>query len=732
MEINTITLLPVSGNQDYVYNFGDVQATIALDHKASVSDDYLMVIYSDRLIHMARAKTRNIEDVVPLPANNVVKRSGKKLKAVLHSSLVWIPGNYFLIVRSDNTGELWRFDLTLDDHCTFHVTGSRECERYGAEDMLSGRTFEPSFDAMRCLMSRPGMKRLREWGIKRAQETAFNNFRVEQGGEKMTFNNNLLVVAPGTVSQLGYSAIEGLLYSTSDIADVAKADCAKLFDRTTPNPYEKLNDFFIDRIHFRYDAMMDDKKDYQVGMLLYNVWALCGGDGRIIMNKLLDCWPSKMYALTFYGTAQEIDNLLEQNPSLRGYFPEYNRIEQDPPTAEELMQEFFWEVGKAQLQLSPAATDKVCHIIAQAGARGLIANWNLNDLHRYVHDTLQHGYCRNAVTLLQKGGVFPSNEVGPEDIDPEDLLPHQVSLEGLFQELDTLVGLGNIKQHILTLANRVRFDSERRRLGLPVCEGGSYHAIFTGNPGTGKTTVAKMMGRVFHALGLLSKGEVICVDRAKMVGEYIGQTEQIMKHILAEARGNVLFVDEAYTLYRKDNDRDVGRIAIESLLGVLSSKNPDMIIIFAGYKHDMDELLSMNDGLEGRFPYKIHFDDYNAEQLMQIALGILDQSQFVLTPDAEVLLRQTIVHAASRQDNKFSNARWVNQLVCNGIIPAMSDRLMSSVHVFDQAAYQTIQAIDVKTACAKFDTVPVLPSRNVVGFRTWPSRETVNPAKRQA
>ena len=716
MEIKSITLQPVSGNQNYVYNLGDVQAVISLGHRASVTNDYLLMICNERLALMADARTRNQSDTTPLPANNVVKRTGSLLKASLHSTMVWTPGNYFLIVRCDETGDLCRFDLMLDQCCTFHVTGCRDCERYSTEDMLSGQLYKSNAQMLHRLMTRPGLGQFREWAIRRAQEKAFNAKRASLGNAKaMAFNSNMLVVAHGSATKLGCEAISAIV----NAVDVIEGDCSTFFDRTCGNPYENLNCYFSERLHYDYVRSMDTSREGEFCMLFYNLWALNDSDGRIFMDKLLSYWPDKRYFVVFYGTRQEIDALMEQYPSLRGYFPQYNRIEEEAPTAEELMQQFFMEADNAQLRLSPAATDKVCRIIAEAGCHGITARWDLNELHRYVHDTLLHGYCRHAVNDLQSGyGIKHTVEVTPEDIDSDALLPKTNSADNLFDDLDTMVGLDTIKQHMTTIANRVRFNAERRRLGLPVNEDGPYHAIFTGNPGTGKTTVARMMGKMFHTLGLLSKGDVICVDRAKMLGEFIGQTEQIMKRILVEARGNVLFVDEAYTLYRRDNDRDYGRIAVESLLGVLSSKNPDMIIIFAGYEKEMDALFSMNDGLEGRFPYKIHFADYDADQLMQIAARVLAQEQFILTPDAQSLLQQTIASAVSRRDSKFGNARWVNQLVHNGIIPAMSDRVMASVRVFDKAAYQTIEPIDIKNACSKFNAGTEVPTtRNIIGFR---------------
>ena len=190
-----------------------------------------------------------------------------------------------------------------------------------------------------------------------------------------------------------------------------------------------------------------------------------------------------------------------------------------------------------------------------------------------------------------------------------------------------------------------------------------------------------------------------------------------MKQILKEAQGNVLFVDEAYTLYNGDDDKDFGRHAVECLLDVLSRKDPDMLVVFAGYEKEMDGLMSSNPGLVGRFPYKYHFENYSAEELLQIAEKILEKDDYVLTPEAQSLLSQTIRKTVAGKPENFANARWVNHLVKNGIIPALADRITHSLHTMDRVAYQRIEAADVKVAAEKFCPKPKeIKRRPVIGF----------------
>ena len=244
--------------------------------------------------------------------------------------------------------------------------------------------------------------------------------------------------------------------------------------------------------------------------------------------------------------------------------------------------------------------------------------------------------------------------------------------------------------------------------------------IFTGNPGTGKTTVAKLIGQVFHSLGLLSKGGVIVTERSKLVGRYLGETEKNMSAVLEQAKGNVLFIDEAYSLCDNDQGdrKDFGCRVLESLLTVLAQKNPDMIVIMAGYEKEMNQMLEMNPGMKGRFPYKFNFEDYNADELFQIANGLLAKSEYVLTPEAELRLKETIEEALFDKDAFFHNARWVEQYIMDGVISAMSDRLMSSLHLQSRELLQTVEVQDIEMAYQKMKPKPVTVAapRKRIGF----------------
>lgn len=204
--------------------------------------------------------------------------------------------------------------------------------------------------------------------------------------------------------------------------------------------------------------------------------------------------------------------------------------------------------------------------------------------------------------------------------------------------------------------------------------------LFLGNPGTGKTIVANLVGKIYHNIGLLSKGHTVETNRAKLVGEYIGMTEKNTLEAIEEARGGVLFIDEAYTLIQtKDNGtKDFGKEVINTLLPVLSEPNPDMIIIMAGYQDKMTAMLKTNPGLKDRFPLAFTFEDYTKDELMEIACGLLKSENYQLTKEAYNRLYMLIDKAVSNKDEYFGNGRWIHNLINQGIIKSMTKRVMQT------------------------------------------------------
>jgi len=225
----------------------------------------------------------------------------------------------------------------------------------------------------------------------------------------------------------------------------------------------------------------------------------------------------------------------------------------------------------------------------------------------------------------------------------------------VLDELDTeLIGLKPVKARIRDIAALLLVERARKQLGL-VGGSPSLHMSFTGNPGTGKTTVALRMAQILHRLGYVRKGHLVAVTRDDLVGQYIGHTAPKTKEILKKAMGGVLFIDEAYYLYRPENERDYGQEAIEILLQVMENQRDDLVVIVAGYKDRMDTFFRSNPGLSSRIAHHLDFPDYAPEELEEIAQRMVHGMQYRLSPSGVAALQEYI--PLRMQQPHFANAR---------------------------------------------------------------------------
>jgi len=233
----------------------------------------------------------------------------------------------------------------------------------------------------------------------------------------------------------------------------------------------------------------------------------------------------------------------------------------------------------------------------------------------------------------------------------------KTEIEKILNILDEeLVGLAPVKARIREIAALLLIDKLRNNLGITAGSPG-LHMSFTGSPGTGKTTVGLKMADILYQLGYVQKGHLLTVTRDDLVGQYIGHTAPKTKEVLKKAMGGVLFIDEAYYLYKPDNERDYGSEAIEILLQVMENQRDDLVVILAGYKEPMDKFYESNPGLSSRIANHIDFPDYTVEELLQISKLMLEDQQYQLTQDAEVALTEYIKRR--KQKPLFANARSV-------------------------------------------------------------------------
>ena len=247
----------------------------------------------------------------------------------------------------------------------------------------------------------------------------------------------------------------------------------------------------------------------------------------------------------------------------------------------------------------------------------------------------------------------PSPEAQEETAAPPE------KIEDLQAELDGYIGLSAIKEEVRSLINMVKVYQMRKENGLPTTDL-SLHMVFSGNPGTGKTTVARIMARIYHSLGILSKGQLVEVDRSGLVAGYVGQTAMKTRKVIEKAMGGVLFIDEAYAL-NGGSENDFGQEAIDTILKAMEDHRDDLVVIVAGYDGLMEEFIHSNPGLESRFNRFLHFEDYSMDEMMQIFQMQCKKGCYTLEGQAEEMVRDFI-----REENdggiSFGNARGVRNL----------------------------------------------------------------------
>ena len=244
--------------------------------------------------------------------------------------------------------------------------------------------------------------------------------------------------------------------------------------------------------------------------------------------------------------------------------------------------------------------------------------------------------------------------------DDEEPLPPPEKIEDLKTELNALIGLEGVKREVESLISMVTVHNLRRQNGLKTVDM-SLHMVFSGNPGTGKSMIARMMARIYRSLGVLSKGQLVEVDRSGLVAGYIGQTATKTSEVIQKAKGGVLFIDEAYTLSSKKGENDFGQEAIDTLLKAMEDQREDLIVIVAGYDGLMDEFIHSNPGLESRFNRFLHFADYTAEELLAIFRMQCEKGCYILEPEAEAPLR-SLLERRMADAASFGNARGVRNL----------------------------------------------------------------------
>ena len=284
-----------------------------------------------------------------------------------------------------------------------------------------------------------------------------------------------------------------------------------------------------------------------------------------------------------------------------------------------------------------------------------------------------------------------------EKPEQKEEIPPKEKIKDLLAELDGYVGMDAIKEEVRSLINMVQVYKLRRENDLPTTDM-SLHMVFSGNPGTGKTTVARIMARIYHSLDILSKGQLVEVDRSGLVAGYVGQTALKTQKVIEKAMGGVLFIDEAYALNGK-SENDFGQEAIDTILKAMEDHRDDLVVIVAGYTELMDRFIHSNPGLESRFNRFLMFEDYTPEQMVAIFKMQCKKGCYVLAEGTEELVRDFISEESA--DDSFGNARGVRNLF-EHILVAQNNRLAKMEQVTREDLMQILPD-DVLRARGKLD-----------------------------
>lgn len=637
-------------------------------------------------------------------------------KSSLHfrfrSELIWMPGRYTVILthnREPFAAVVFEYDGMPEAAVSWQALTQTDAEYLWGKYLATDKDWK-------CIQNFVGMGKLRLRLADLARQSSYNDCCEALCLPELRENIYAAVLSeePFYAKRLAYCLPLLLHYCTTGRKQV---DCAEWLENNSPEDW------------------LEERSGLAV--TLYNIQVLCTDRGRDLLERLEEAVEDtfRFWALTLCGTEQEVEQVLSCSPLLaRAIRPEY-RFGLEQPSVAEVVHSFQQALEETEYRLETAAQDELARQAVEYYE--VLGLWQKDDYTRFVLKGLL-GRVKQRVRRNYVPGSKPERSglirVKAEDVVIGEWLQNQgvvqdfasesKMLRRVFEEskkeLDAMVGLSDLKEALHTTFCRMLFNEQRRWMGLPVEDEGIHHVVFTGNPGTGKTTVARLLGKIYHALGLLSKGEVITTERRELVGEYIGETENKMNALFQRARGQVLFIDEAYSLCTDSSDRrDFGHHIIESLLPMLTKPNPDMLVVLAGYPEEMERMLQSNPGLKSRFPYHFHFADYGADELMQIARNTLEREVYVLVPEAEVLLRQAVEEALEHKDRHFANARWIKTFLVSGVLPAMARRVMQAGSAATVELYRNITRADVEEAMRTQVKVrasgTALPRR--IGFR---------------
>ncbi|MCR6722072.1 MAG: AAA family ATPase [Chitinophagaceae bacterium] len=372
------------------------------------------------------------------------------------------------------------------------------------------------------------------------------------------------------------------------------------------------------------------------------------------------------------GYADDMDKFIKTNEGLASRFP--TEITFDDYTGSELTSIFLGMLANKNMRVSDETKEKLAEFFDEVYERrdNKFANG------RTVRNILEAALKAQSNRLLAieaAGGDITGmlNTLEFADVSTEKKEDEKPTIDQILEELDQLTGLQKVKEEVRSLISYLQLEDIRRKSG-GVTSPLSLHFIFKGRPGTGKTTVGRLLAKIFQQMGLLSKGHLVEVDRGKLVGEHIGATAIRTTERIDAAMGGILLVDEAYSLAPPNSPNDFGREAIDTLLKRMEDDRGKFIVIAAGYEGDMNRFIDSNEGLASRFTQEIHFDDYNGPEMLSIFKGLVARKGLMINSETEKALAQYFDKLYENRDSKFANGRTVRNIFEKSL-PRQSNRL---------------------------------------------------------
>lgn len=388
-----------------------------------------------------------------------------------------------------------------------------------------------------------------------------------------------------------------------------------------------------------------------------------GTDGRLELDFIRDYLGTIMSIGQFlnfkYGKCMD-NNFINTPPRVLLYTAKYDmsggvKASTGRPISKEVV-ELFKDLGTAFI----AINDETVTEVANLSNYGLMLDNFLKQYGLYFTDGISNkknskskNYRKDTKSNTpNKAGVIKQNAAAEEDLELEP----EETLEQLMEELNTLVGLKSVKQDLTNLINLVKIRKLREERGMKQPDI-TLHLVFSGNPGTGKTTVARLLAKIYKVLGVVSEGQLVEVDRSGLVAGYVGQTATQTAEVVESAIGGILFIDEAYTLIKGGDEKDFGQEAVDTLLKLMEDNRDDLIVIVAGYTDKMEEFVNSNPGLKSRFNKYIFFNDYSGSELTEIFNNMAKKQEYDTDKEAGAFVEDYLTKKATAHEENFANAR---------------------------------------------------------------------------